>query len=225
MRCCAPINRADTANLLDHQPSMSDPQPIPQPGQLPEQPSNLGAPLSGAPSPEELEAAGAADEAEEAGALAQAQAELATQKAKASEMADQFLRAKAEAENARRRAEEEISKARRFAVEAFAQSMLPVADSLEAGLSIPDATPQQLREGAEATLRQLKSALERNKVLEINPPAGSRFDPHQHQAIGVAAAPEGAPQEPNSVVSVLQKGYSIAERVMRPALVMVTAPQ
>lgn len=202
---------------------MTDPQPQPAPGQLPPEPSNEGAPLSGVPSPEEIEAAAAADAADEASALVQAQAELATLKAKASELADQFLRAKAEAENARRRAEEEIGKARRFAVEAFAQSMLPVADSLEAGLSIQNATPEQLGEGAEATLRQLKSALERNKVIEINPAPGTRFDPHQHQAIGVAPAPEGAPQEPNTVVNVLQKGYTIAERVLRPALVMVTA--
>ena len=203
---------------------MSDPQPHPAPGQLPPKPSNEGAPLSGAPSPEELEAAAAANAADEASALVQAQAELATLKAKATDLADQFLRAKAEAENARRRAEEEVGKARRFAVEAFAQSMLPVADSLEAGLSIQNARPEQLREGAEATLRQLKSALERNKVLEINPAAGTRFDPHQHQAIGVASAPEGTTQEPNTVVNVLQKGYTIAERVLRPALVMVTAP-
>lgn len=171
-------------------------------------------------SPEELEAAAAANEAD---ALAQAQAEVATLKAKSSELSDQFLRAKAEAENARRRAEEETAKARKFAVEAFAQSMLPVADSLEAGLAIEQATTQQLREGVEATLRQLKAALERNKVLEINPAAGARFDPHQHQAISTVPAPAGSTQEPNTIVTVLQKGYTIAERVMRPALVTVTS--
>ena len=202
---------------------MTDPQPQPAPGQLPPEPSHEGAPLSGAPSPEELEAAAAANAEDEASALVQAQAELATQKAKAADLADQFLRAKAEAENARRRAEEEIAKARRFAVEAFAQSMLPVTDSLEAGLSMAEPTAEHLREGSEATLRLLKSALERNKVIEINPAAGTRFDPHQHQAIGVTSAPEGTTQEPNTVVNVLQKGYTIAERVLRPALVMVTA--
>ena len=88
-------------------------------------------------------------------------------------MADSYLRAKAEAENARRRAEEEIAKARKFAVEAFAESLLPVADSLEAGLQIKDANAEQIRTGTEATLKQLKSALERNKVLEIAPPAGT----------------------------------------------------
>ena len=122
-------------------------------------------------------------------------------------------------QNARRRADDEITKARKFAVEAFAESLLPVTDSLEAGLSIKDATPEQIREGAAATLQQLKSALERNKVLEIAPAAGSKFDPHQHQAISVVPAPG---QESNTVVTVLQKGYTIAERVLRPALVTVS---
>ena len=153
--------------------------------------------------------------------MAQAQAELATLKAKRSELADQFLRAKAEAENARRRAEDEISKARKFAVESFAESMLPVADSLEAGLVIKDATPEQIREGAQATLRQLTAALERNKVIAIAPAAGTKFDPHHHQAISVVPSE----QEANTVVNVLQKGYSIADRVLRPALVTVSAPK
>jgi molecular chaperone GrpE len=136
-------------------------------------------------------------------------------------LAEQFLRAKAEAENTRRRAEEEVSKARKFAVDSFAESLLPVVDSLEAGLAIQEATAQQLREGSEATLKQLSAALERNKVLQIAPPAGTKFDPHQHQAISVVPAD----QDPNTVVGVLQKGYSIAERVLRPALVTVSAPK
>jgi molecular chaperone GrpE len=149
------------------------------------------------------------------------QAELATLQAKSAELADQFLRAKAEAENARRRAEEEISKARKFAVESFAESLLPVTDSLEASLIIKDATPEQIREGAQATLRQLSAALERNKVVAVNPPAGEKFDPHKHQAISMVPAD----QEANTVVSVLQKGYTIADRVLRPALVTVAAPK
>lgn len=153
--------------------------------------------------------------------LAKAQAELATLQAKSAELADQYLRAKAEAENARRRAEDEIAKARKFAVESFAESLLPVADSLEAGLAIREASTEQIREGAEATLRQLHAALERNKVIAINPAAGARFDPHQHQAISVVPSDH----EANSVVSVLQKGYSIADRVLRPALVTVAAPK
>ena len=169
-------------------------------------------------SPEEQEAAQAANDVE---ALAQAQAELAALKAKSADLADQFLRAKAEAENARRRAEEEIAKARKFGIESFAESLLPVCDSLEAGLAIKDAKPEQIREGAEATLRQLTAALERNKVLAIAPAAGAKFDPHQHQAISMVPAD----QEANTVVSVLQKGYLIAKRVLRPALVTVAAPK
>lgn len=178
--------------------------------------------LQGEPSPEELEAAQAANEAEAQDALAVAQGELAALQARNAELSDQYLRAQADVQNARRRADDEITKARKFAVEAFAESLLPVTDSLEAGLAIKDATPEQIREGAEATLRQLKSALERNKVIEVAPAPGTRFDPHQHQAISVVPAPE---QEPNTVVSVLQKGYTINDRVLRPALVTVSAPK
>jgi molecular chaperone GrpE len=153
--------------------------------------------------------------------LAEIQARLAEQQARVAELAEQYLRAQADVQNTRRRAEEDVSKARKFAVESFAESLLPVIDSLEAGLAITDATPEQIREGANATVRQLRSALERHKVSEIAPPAGTRFDPHQHQAISVVPAA----QEANTVVSVLQKGYTIAERVLRPALVTVTAPK
>ncbi|WP_082519701.1 nucleotide exchange factor GrpE [Variovorax sp. Root411] len=191
---------------------MSDPQQSAQNSQM----------LQGEPSPEELEAAQAANEAEALDALAVAQGELAALQTKNAELADQYLRAQADVQNARRRADDEITKARKFAVEAFAESLLPVTDSLEAGLAIKDATPEQIREGAEATLRQLKSALERNKVIEVAPAPGTKFDPHQHQAISVVPAPE---QEPNTVVSVLQKGYTINERVLRPALVTVSAPK
>jgi len=152
--------------------------------------------------------------------IADLEDEIAALQAKNAELSEQALRAQAEMLNTRRRAEEEMSKARKFAVESFAESLLPVTDSLEAGLAIQGATLEQIREGSEATLRQLKSALERNKVLEINPPAGTKFDPHHHQAIAVVP---GNGQEANTVVGVLQKGYSIAERVLRPALVTVAA--
>ena len=138
--------------------------------------------------------------------------------ARHAELNEAFLRAKAEAENTRRRAEEEVAKARKFAVESFAESLLPVKDSLEAAIAIPAATPEQLLEGVHATLRQLSAALARNKVVEINPPAATKFDPHQHQAISVVPAA----QDPNTVVAVLQKGYLIADRVLRPALVTVS---
>lgn len=168
--------------------------------------------------PEEAEAAAAANETD---ALAALTNEVSALKAQNADLAEQFLRAKAEAENTRRRAEEETSKARKFAVESFADSLLAVADSLEAGLAIQEATREQLREGSEATLKQLKSALERHKVIQIEPAGGTKFDPHQHQAISMVPAD----QEPNTVVTVLQKGYLIADRVLRPALVTVAAPK
>ena len=153
--------------------------------------------------------------------LSEALARVAELEAKTAELTEQYLRGQADVQNMRRRSDEEASKARKFAIESFAESLLPVSDSLETGLAITDATPEQIREGAEATLRQLKSALERNKVLEINPPATTKFDPHQHQAISMVPSE----QEANTVVMVLQKGYTIADRVLRPALVTVSAPR
>lgn len=145
--------------------------------------------------------------------------------AKHAEVSDAYLRAKAETENIRRRAEDEIAKARKFAVESFAESLLPVRDSLEAAIAShaakPDTPVETVLEGVHATLRQLAAALERNKVIEINPTTGTKFDPAIHQAISMIPAD----QEPNTVVGVLQKGYSISERVLRPALVTVAAPK
>jgi molecular chaperone GrpE len=175
-------------------------------------------------SPEEREAAEAFAQAEaeaQAAPLAELQAQIAILTAKLADAQDQVLRAQAEMLNVRRRADEEASKARKFAIESFADSLLPVIDSLEAGLAVQNATPEQINEGAQATLRQLVSALERNKVLAIAPPAGTKLDPHQHQAISVVPAD----LEANTVVTVLQKGYSIADRTLRPALVTVAAPK
>ena len=169
-------------------------------------------------------ATGAADTQNPAAAEANASSPTAAEpslESRLAEMSDAYLRAKAEAENIRRRAEEEVSKARKFAVEGFAESLLPVKDSLEAAIAIQAATPEQLLEGVHATLRQLSQALERNKVIEINPQASAKFDPHQHQAISVVPAEQDA----NTVVTVLQKGYLIADRVLRPALVTVAAPK
>ena len=218
------IRRLFTFSMSDPSQNPHNPHPDRQanpPGEAASEQQNQQH-AAGPMSPEELEAAQAANEVDAlSGPLAMAQAELATLKAKSADLADQYLRAKAEAENARRRAEDEISKARKFAVESFAESLLPVADSLEAGLAIKDATVEQIHEGANATLRQLTAALERNKVMGINPEAGAKFDPHQHQAISVVPSE----LEANTVVMVLQKGYSIADRVLRPALVTVSAPK
>jgi molecular chaperone GrpE len=160
-------------------------------------------------------------EAAPAPAAPDSSARIAELEARVTELTDAHLRAKAEAENARRRADEEVAKARKYAVEGFADGLLPVVDSLEAAIALPGATTEQVLEGVHATLRQLASALERNKVTQINPPAGTRFDPHQQQAISMVPAE----QESNTVVAVLQKGYMIADRVLRPALVTVAAPK
>jgi len=170
-------------------------------------------------SPEARAAMTAMAEADGAAQLENAHAEIKALKAQITELSDQALRTQAELQNVRRRAEEDIAKNRKFAVEAFANNLLPVLDSLEAGLAITDMTTAQLREGSEATLKQLLAALERHKVVAIVPAPGSKFDPTQQQAISMVPAE----QESNTVVSVLQKGYLIVDRVLRPALVTVAA--
>ena len=135
---------------------------------------------------------------------------------KAAEHYDAWLRAKAEGENIRRRAQEDIAKAHKFGIEKFAGELLAVKDSLEAALAVQDQTVESFKSGVELTLKQLVAAFEKNALNEVNP-VGEKFDPHKHQAIGMV----DAEQEANTVVTVLQKGYTIAERVLRPALVMV----
>ena len=129
---------------------------------------------------------------------------------------DAWLRAKAETENGRRRAQEDISKAAKFAVDRFARELLAVKDSLEAALATETASVESLRSGTELTLKQLVAAFEKSALTEVDP-LGEKFDPHRHQAISVVEST----QEPNTVVSVLQKGYLLADRVLRPALVVV----
>jgi molecular chaperone GrpE len=135
---------------------------------------------------------------------------------KAEEHHDAWLRAKAETENVRRRAQEDISKAAKFAVERFAGELLAVKDSLEAALAADAPSVDSMKAGTELTLKQLVSAFEKANLNEINP-VGEKFDPHRHQAISVVEAD----QEPNTVVTVLQKGYLLADRTLRPALVVV----
>jgi len=139
----------------------------------------------------------------------------------AQEHHDAWLRAKADAENARRRALDEIDKARKFALDKFAADLLPVKDSLEAALATGDnASIESLKSGVELTLKQLVGVFEKNSIKELNP-LGEKFDPNYHQAIATVDA-EG---EPNSVASVLQKGYALNDRVVRPALVTVVKAQ
>ena len=151
------------------------------------------------------------------------EAELQAALAKASEHYELYLRAVAETENTRRRAQEDISKAHKYGIESFAEALVPVADSLEKALETANATPEAMREGIELTLKQLRAAFDRGRLAEINP-IGQKFDPHHHQAISVIPAESAGGVPPNHVVTVLQKGWKIADRVLRPALVTVAAP-
>ena len=130
---------------------------------------------------------------------------------------EDFLRAKAETENVRRRAQEDIAKAHKYGVESFAEALVPVKDSLDAALTDTSGSVEALKNGVELTLKQLQAAFDKGKVVMLDP-AGEKFDPAKHQAISMVEA-DG---EPNRVVTVLQKGYLIYDRVLRPALVTVS---
>jgi molecular chaperone GrpE len=147
--------------------------------------------------------------------------QLSATEAKLAEMHDAFMRAKAEGENIRRRAQEDVSKAHKFAVESFAEAMLPVRDSLEMALKVETPSIDSLKEGVEMTLKQLSSAFERNRLVEVMPAQGDKLDPMKHQAVAMVPAE----QEANTVVNVLQKGYMIADRLLRPAIVTAAAPK
>jgi molecular chaperone GrpE len=138
---------------------------------------------------------------------------------KAAEHHDAWLRAKAETENVRRRAQDDIAKTHKFASEKFANELLAVRDSLEAALSNDNQSAENLRGGVELTLRQLTAAFEKASLVEINP-LGEKFDPHKHQAISQVEAPDDS-VEPNQIISVLQKGYALHDRTIRPAMVIV----
>ena len=149
------------------------------------------------------------------------EAQLSATEAKLAEMHDAFMRAKADAENIRRRAQEDVTKAHKFAIESFAEAMVPVRDSLEMALKVETQTVDAIREGVEMTLKQLSAAFEKNRVLEVMPQAGDKLDPNKHQAVAVVPSE----QEANTVVTVLQKGYTIADRLLRPAIVTAAAPK
>jgi len=136
---------------------------------------------------------------------------------KAQEHLDSWMRAKAETENLRKRAQADIANAHKYGVESLAEALLPVRDSLEAALAIENVTLESLKSGVELTLRQLNAVFEKASLREINP-VNEKFDPHKHQAMTMVAHPG----EPNQVVDVMQKGYALHERVIRPALVTVS---
>lgn len=165
--------------------------------------------------PQEVPAAGPLGEAVAADGDGQ---KLAEAEARLAELQDSFLRAKAESENMRRRAQEDIAKAHKFAIESFAEAMVPVKDSLEMALKIETPSIESLKEGVEMTLKQMVSAFDKSRLLEVNPQPGDKLDPMKHQAISMVPSE----QEANTIVSVLQKGYTIADRLLRPALVTVS---
>jgi molecular chaperone GrpE len=170
-------------------------------------------------SPGQPPAAAASDGAAQA-RLAEAEAKLATALAEGEKLREDWLRAKAETDNVRRRGQEEVAKAHRFGLEAFAGALLAVKDSLDAALTVENTSIESFKEGVELTARQLDSVFEKFAIREINP-VGEKFDPHRHQAISQVASD----QEPGTVVTVLQKGYLLNDRVLRPALVIVAAPE
>jgi molecular chaperone GrpE len=138
----------------------------------------------------------------------------------AQEHREAWLRAKADAENIRRRAQTDIANAHKYALENFAGELLAVRDSLEAALATGNSAVETLRSGVELTLKQLSGAFEKAAIRQINP-MGEKFDPHRHQSISMVEADA----EPNTVIAVLQKGYSLHERVIRPALVSLAKPR
>ena len=144
--------------------------------------------------------------------LAALQSELAGQR-------DAVLRARADADNVRRRAQDDVAKAHKFGIESFAEALVPVKDSLEQALAQSEQTLDTLREGVDITLKQLNAAFERGRLREVAPAQGDKFDPHQHQAISSVPADQPA----NTIIMTLQKGYLISDRVLRPALVTVAA--
>ena len=160
-----------------------------------------------------------ADAAPNGSAGAAATAALAAAEAKAAENRNSYLRAVAELDNFRKRSEREIENARKFAIERFAQELVTVGDALEAGVSAGAANPgPALLEGAQATLRQLHRAFEKAGIKLIDP-IGQPFDPEWHEAMTVQESPD---KPPNTVLAVIQKGYSLNGRLLRPARVIVS---
>jgi molecular chaperone GrpE len=164
--------------------------------------------------PERVANADAADPAPDIPAL------LEKAKAEAAELRDAWLRARADMDNIRKQAAADVARAHKYGIERFAGELLAVKDSLESSLAAENATPQALRAGVELTLKQLASAFDKVKLVEIDP-KGEKFDPHKHQAMSMVDGPE----PPNTVAQVFQKGYLLADRVLRPAMVAVTKPK
>jgi len=180
--------------------------------------ASSGAKAAGVPDEGDLAHASPHAAGQEAAAAPADAAALAAAQARVAEYHEAYLRAKAEMENIRRRAQDDIAKTHKYAIEGFAEGLVPVIDSLEAALASQEATAEQMRSGVEITLRQLLSAFEKSRLVAVEP-WGERFDPNRHQAISMVPSPEVPAQH---VVAVLQKGWMIADRVLRPAMVTVS---
>ena len=148
--------------------------------------------------------------------MAELTVKLAAAEAAATQAKDEWLRAKAETENIRRRSAEDVLKAQKYGVDQMADALLAVRDSMEAALVVENTSVESFKLGVELTARQLTNVFEKFSIVEINP-FGEKFDPARHQAITML----DSDLEPNTVVSVMQKGYALHERVLRPALVAV----
>jgi molecular chaperone GrpE len=151
--------------------------------------------------------------------IAELEAKLSAAFADAERLREDWLRARADTDNVRRRGQDDVAKAHRYGIEGFAGALLAVKDSLDAALVVENVSIESFREGVELTARQLDSVFEKFSITPIVP-QGEKFDPHRHQAISQVPSD----QEPGTVVTVLQKGYLLNDRVLRPALVTVAAP-
>lgn len=167
---------------------------------------------SAAPSPQPPLAEGESLE----GRIAELEAALGAARLEADKTRDEWLRAKADMENVRRRSQEDVAKAHRYGQENFASELLAVKDSLDAALAVEKASVESFKQGVEITARQLDSAFEKHAIRVVDP-VGQKFDPHRHQAISQVESD----REAGTVVTVLQKGYLLHDRVLRPALVVV----
>ena len=149
--------------------------------------------------------------------VAELEAKLAAAQAEIEKLRDDWLRARAEIDNVRRRGEDDVAKAHRYGIEGFAAALLAVKDSLDAALVVENVSVESFQQGVELTARQLDAVFEKFAIRPIVP-EGEKFDPHRHQAIGQVPSE----REPGTVVSVLQKGYLLNDRVLRPALVTIS---
>lgn len=175
----------------------------------------MSGPGAGAQAQPPIPEGGASAEGAEA-RVAELEIQLAAANAEAGKAREEWLRAKAETENVRRRSQEDVARAHRYGLESFAGALLAVKDSLEAALTVENTSIESFKQGVELTARQLESAFQKFQISAIDP-QGERFDPHRHQAISQVESD----QAPGTVCTVLQKGYLLHDRVLRPALVIV----